>query len=220
VAKIDNFEAGASGLATEGGVNAGRVVIVSRGKGFSVSGTTGTVAATLAPNSSLFTMRLDPGAGGIKAFIERVRVEFTTLTAFSVPVTAGRRIGLFRASGATPSGGTAIVDAVPKHSTNDGSEFSAGNGGDIRFATTALLTVTGITFEPVALRELSLAHVGAAGGFRDAVWEFNAAESMPIQLDAGQLIALRNIPAMDAAGTFQLSVSVDWVEAPVMDWAA
>jgi hypothetical protein len=51
------------------------------------------------------------------------------------------------------------------------------------------------------------------------VWEFAAgAESQPIQLDPGQALLIRNPQAMDAAGTFQLAVAVDWYEAPAMDY--
>jgi hypothetical protein len=219
MAKIDNFEAGASGLATEGGVNAARVVITSRGVGFGVGATTGVMAAALAANSTIFAMRLDPGASN-RAFIERLRIEYTTLTAYTVPVTAGRRIGLFRGTGAAASGGTGIAQPNAKHSIADTSEFSVANGGDIRIATTAALTVTGITYEANAYREMTLSHVGTAGGYREVVWEFNSCENQPIQLDPGQLIAIRNIPLMDAAGTFQLSVSADWFEAPALDWTA
>lgn len=60
---------------------------------------------------------------------------------------------------------------------------------------------------------------GTAGAFRDAVWEFAAgAESQPIQLDPGQALLIRNPQAMDAAGTWQLAVAVDWYEAPAMDY--
>ena len=66
---------------------------------------------------------------------------------------------------------------------------------------------------------MSLVHVGAAGGYREAVYEYGAAASQPIQLDPGQLLAIRNgTAAFDAAGTWQLAVIVDWYEAPLMDY--
>jgi hypothetical protein len=204
-------------LQVEGGLGAARVAVVPRGIGYGTAATSGTIAAALAANSTVFAMRLDPGSTRA-AFIERVRLEVTTIVAFTVPVTAGRRLALYRGSGAASAGGTAIATATPKHSTVSPSEFNAALGGDIRIATTGALTVTGITFEAERFREMSLTHVGAAGAFRDLVWEFSASESQPIQLDPGQLIAVRNPVVMDAAGTWQLAVSVDWYEADAMDW--
>ncbi len=34
----------------------------------------------------------------------------------------------------------------------------------------------------------------------------------------GQVLAIRNPVVMDAAGTWQLAVAVDWYEAPAMDY--
>lgn len=213
---IESGAGASSQLVVEAGLGAARVTNVARGVGFGVGATTGTIAAALAANSTVFAMRLDPSSA-VRAFIERIRLEFTTIVAFTTPVTAGRRLAVFRGSGAAASGGTAISASVPKHSTSNTSEFNSANGGDMRIATTGALTVTGITYEANAFRELSLVHVGAAGGFRDVVWEFSAHESQPIQLEPGQLIGIRNPVLMDAAGTWQLSVSVDWYEAAAMD---
>lgn len=216
MAKHDDYEGKACGGAHELGINAARSVIVPRGVGFAVANNTGTMAAALAANSAVFAMRLDPSATR-RGFVERMRIEFVTTVAFTVPVTAGRRLELFRGSGAAASGGT-LLPPVPKHGIADTSEFSNANGGDIRLATTAALTTTGITFEANSFRTLSLVHVGAAGAYREAVWEFNSAETHPIQLDPGQVLALRNPAAFDAAGTWQMFVCVDWSEAPALDF--
>lgn len=202
----------------EPGISALRTVLTPRGYGFGVAATTGTIGAALAAGSAVFTLRLDPGSTR-RAFIERVRVEYTTIVAYTTPVTAGRRLGIYRGSGAATAGGTSIAVAVAKHGIADTSECSVANGGDIRVATTAALTATGITWEATPLRELSLVHTGAAGAYRDVVWEFaGGSESQPIQLDPGQLIGIRNPAEMDAAGTWQIAVSVDWHEAPALDY--
>lgn len=191
-----------------------RVSIVARGASYAVANITGTIAAALGANSSVFAMRLDPAAGAsYKAYIERIRLQFTTIAAFTVPVTAGRRLALFRGAGAAASGGTAIAAAAKKDTADGNSQFNSGEGGDMRIATTAALTVTGITFETQELRAMTLVHVGAAGNFMEQVWEFNATDSGgPIALNQGELLAIRNPAAMDAAGTWQLGVNVDWVE--------
>jgi hypothetical protein len=190
------------------------VSLQQRGTAFSVSNVTGTIAAALAANSSLFAMRLDAGAGNKDAFIERVRISFTTLVAFTVPLTAGRRLAVYRGSnaGVAMSGGTAITTVAKKHSLSPDSEFELAQGGDIRIATTGALTVGGAIFETNEFATMSLVHVGNAGNFMESVFEFNASEGSPIVLEPGQILAIRNPVAMDAAGTFQVSVRVDWYE--------
>lgn len=181
---------------------------------YSVSNVTGVVAAALAANASVFAMRLDPGAGAKLAFIERIRCQFTTIVAFTVPVTAGRRLALFRGAGAAATGGTAIATSARKDTSGGvSSEVDVVNGGDIRIATTAALGVAGITFEAEPIAIATLSHIGAAGSHHEWIWEFAASEAAPIILQPGQLLAIRNPIAMDAGGTFQLSAGVQWHEA-------
>lgn len=206
----------AANQAVEATTKAARVALVPRTtKAFSVAGTSGIIAAALAANSSIFALRLDPlAAGDVRLYLDRLRVQITTLTAFTTPVTAGRRLSLFRGNGAAASGGTALTVAQ-KWSASVGSEVTG--GGDARIASTGALTVTGITFETPSLREMSMAHIGASGAFVEYALEFAAAESAPIVLEPGQLIAIRNPVLMDAAGTFQIAVSADWHEARALD---
>lgn len=186
-------------------------IVKGRGTGFTVSSVTGTVAAALAQNSSVFAMRLDPSAGK-NAYIERIRLSYTTIVAYTTPVTANRRLALFRGSGAAASNGTAITEATKKLASSIDSEFNSALGGDMRIATTGALTVTGITYETNPIRTMSLVHVGSAGNVYDRVFEFGNGETSPLVLEPGQLLAVRNPVAMDAAGTWQLAVDVDWYE--------
>ena len=188
------------------------VSLQQRGNAFSLSSITGTIAAALGANSSIFAMRFDPGAGNKKAYIERIRITFTCIVAFTVPLTAGRRLAIYRGSGAAASGGTALATVAKKHSISADSEIEAAQGGDARIATTGALTITGITFETNDFATMSLVHVGNAGNFLEEIFEFSAAESAPIVLEPGQVMAIRNPAAMDAAGTWQASVRIDWYE--------
>jgi len=188
------------------------VSIQQRGNAFSASGITGTINAALAANSSIFAMRFDAGAGTKRAYLEMIRIAYTTIVAYTTPVTAGRRLAVYRGSGANASGGIAIATVAKKNSLSAGSEFESANGGDVRIATTGALTVTGITFETNEFATMPLIHVGAAGNFFEEVFEFNANESAPIVLEPGQLLAIRNPQAMDAAGTWQVAVRIDWYE--------
>ena len=195
--------------------NANYSIIRSAGKGYGTSSVTGTIDAALAANSAVFTMRLSPSGGTLKAYIQRIRLEFACIVAFTTPVTAARRLALFRGAGATPSGGTAITGSNAQKSTAySDSGFATSQGGDIRIATTGGLTTTGITFETDPLRSMTLTHVGASGNFMERLWEYNDTSCEPLCIQAGQVLAIRNPAAMDAAGTWQLGVSIDWYEQP------
>lgn len=205
----------AGNQAVEVGAKAARVALVPRSlRNYGVSGTTGIMAAVLAANSAIFAMRMNASADR-RAFVERVRIQYTTLTAFTTPVTAGRRIGLYRGSGVNnPSTGTQLAALKKSTSLAPASWAENAGGGDIRVATTAAITVTGATYEAVPFAEASLVHVGASGGFAEYIFDF---EHAPIILGPGQIFAVRNPVAMDAAGTFQLVVRVDWHEAFLLD---
>lgn len=202
----------AGDLTIESDKEALRSVVVARGNGYTTVGVSGVVAAALAANSSVFAMRFSATAGAQRAYIDRIRLQYTTIVAYTTPVTAARRLALFRGAGAAASGGTAM-NPVSKDTSLATSKFLAANGGDIRVATTAALTVTGITFETDPIAQTTLTHVGAAGGFIEQLWEFTAQESSEIILQPGELLAVRNPAAMDAAGTWQLNVHVHWREA-------
>ena len=193
----------------------GAMIVTERPLGdgaYCVAAKTGTIAAAAAANANVFAMRLDPGAGTVKAYIDSIRLRFTTIVAFTTPVTQTRSLVIKRGSGAATSGGTAIAAANPKDTTYAASEFDAASGGDIRIATTGALTITGITFETIFFAEMTLAHVGAAGAFQENIYEFSV-RNHPIELNAGQLLSIAVGPsAMDAAGTWSLGVGINWHE--------
>ena len=178
---------------------------------YCVAAKTGTIGAAAAANANVFAMRLDPGSS-LKAYIDSIRLRFTTIVAFTTPITQTRSLVIKRGSGAAASGGTAIATVNPKDTTYAASEFDAASGGDVRISTTAALTITGITFETVYFAEMTLAHVGTAGAFYEAVYEFSV-RNHPIELNPGQLLSVAVGPsAMDAAGTWTLGVEVNWHE--------
>lgn len=201
-------------LAVEAVGKAARQVTVPRGAGYSLSTLTGTMAAALVADSTVFAMRLDPSSS-VRAWIDSITLQWTCLTAFTTPITAGRRLALFRGAGAAAGGGTAIATVTQKHSAQSTSEFGATNGGDARIATTAGLTVTGITYDGTAAGQMSLVHVGAAGAYLEQIFNFDAARH-ELVLEPGQLLVVKNPAAMDAGGTWQLAVDVHWREAALL----
>lgn len=210
------FADGTTNWKGESASGAGRVTLVQRGNGYSLGAMTGTMAAALAANAAVFAMRYDPGAGSLRAFVEVLTLEFTTIVAFTTPVTAGRRLAVYRASGANTSGGTAITEMPRLLSTDPASQFDTAEGGDVRIASTGALTVTGVTFEAQPFAFMFLTHVGAAGAYATARFEADSGHG-PLILEPGQLLVVRNGPsAMDAAGTWQLNVNAQWREASLL----
>lgn len=181
------------------------------GSNYAVSAKTGTIAAAAAAGAAVFAMRLDPSSTK-KAWIESIRLRWTTIVAFTTPITATRSIVITRGSGAAASGGTSIATATKKDSTYGISEYDVASGGNIRIATTGALTVTGITWETVNLGEVTLIQAGEAGAFYEAVYEFSV-RNHEIELNAGEVLGIRvGSSAMDAAGTWVLGVEVNWRE--------
>lgn len=213
MAIITDGRALATQIAVEQKTKAGRVTLAPRGFPYASSGITGTMAAALASGAAVFTMRNDASSSKL-VFIERIHLRYTTIVAYTVPITAGRRLHFVRStvSSANPSGGTAI-NPVPKDSTHTDSECSTAGGGDTRIATTAALTVTGTTWDTNVIRTISLTHAGAAGALLEAELGLHAADSAPIILEPGQALGIIAGSAFDAAGTWQLAVNVDYHEA-------
>lgn len=186
--------------------------IAGSGSHYSLSAKTGTITAAQAAGATVFAMRLSPTVSPTKAYIHRIRLRWTTIVAFTTPITQTRSVVITRGAGAAASGGTA-VSTTRKDSAYATSKFDVANGGDARISTTGALTVTGITFGASNLAEYSLIQVGAAGAFYEVVEELQST-THPIELSAGELLAIRVGPsAMDAAGTWSLNVQVDWREA-------
>lgn len=181
------------------------------GNNYTVAAKTGTIAAAAAAGAAVFAMRVNPGSSK-KAYINLLKLRFTTIVAFTTPVTQTRSLVITRGAGAATSGGTAITAVAQKDTAYGASQFDAAVGGDTRIASTGALTVTGITWETVNLGELTLAHVGSAGNFYEAVYEFDL-RNHPVELNPGELLGVRVGPsAMDAAGTWSLGVEVAWRE--------
>ncbi|RYF21779.1 MAG: hypothetical protein EOO77_05350 [Oxalobacteraceae bacterium] len=199
------------GHAIEAKTKAIRVVDCPRGTGYALSGTSGSVAAAAAAGGCFFAMRINPSSTNILTFVERVRLQFTTITAFTTSITAGRRLSLYRGTGAATTGGTQM-QPVNVDTSGAVSQVNTATGGDSRIASTATLGVTGITWEAYPIREMALVHLGAAGyqGNDENVFDFSA--SAPIILQAGQVLGIRNPQAMDAGGVWQISVDIAFHE--------
>ncbi len=187
-------------------------------KGQAGSALTGVVAALA--DGTVWTLRypelaVQPGGskGGLqrRLYVQRIHVQYVTLTAFTTPVTAGRALRLVRgaptgATAANPTGGAAYT-MVRKRSAPTNETLGVG-----RVSTTGVLTTTGLTFETDPMQRMLLAMAGASGNVWDEAWRFDGVEADPLYLLPGELLAIQTDSAFDAAGTFQLQIDVDAVE--------
>jgi hypothetical protein len=190
---------------------AARVLAISRGHYYSQSLLTGIMAAGFTTGNTAWTMRLNPSAA-VQVQLTKLRIAFTTLTAFTTPVTAGRRLALFRGVGATPTTGVAAGVTSEHDSLAPASQCDAGQGGDQRIAGTSTIATAGITFEASPLRSMTLTHLGTAGAYGEKEFDFLGDGGAPLILNPGELFAIRAPVAFDAVGTWQLGVDSQWAE--------
>lgn len=194
--------------------NPTRVINYNRGHGFGVSGISGTIAAALAQDSIILAILCGPQGGiavrdQLSMYYDRLRLAITTIVAFTTPITAARRIAVYRASGGVAATGGAALGVVKKDTNAPASICTSA-----RIATTAALTVAGITREADPIATLDLTHVGAAGARQEMIYELSAPMNSEQAINPGELLVVSNPVAMDAAGTFQLSVDeAHWIEA-------
>lgn len=187
------------------------------GQAWALTGSTGTMAASLAANSVVFALgavatdATKPNIlprGPLK--IEGLRMTFTAIVASATPAAAGRVLQVFK--GATngetmPVGGTALT-ALPKR-TKDAGGDSGMIGDAARIATTTGLTLTGFTRGAVPMETFDLTGGGAATG-RLAFDFFELVNGGALWLDPGEILVVSNPAAFDALLAWQLSVNVDY----------
>ena len=192
------------------------VVEHNRGYGFAVVGATGTMAPALAANSLVFALYCGQqpstqASQQSRVYVDRLRLAFTTIAAFTAAITPGRSLGVYRATAgaghALPIGGAALGIAKK----NSGAPSSVASA---YIATTALLTPGTIVREPNPIAMLDLVAAGAAGALRELVFELAAPMNAPIDIGPDELLVIANPVPMDAGGTWQLAVDeCHWIEA-------
>lgn len=176
-------------------------------RSYEVSGITGTVGAALAQDSVVFAMLVGPNAE-LWAFPDAIRLAFTTIVAFTTPVTAGRRLTVHRATGGVAATGGAALGVVKKKTGAPTSVVT-----DVRIATTVALGIAGITVLPDPIAMLDLTAFGAAGGRAERIYEFNPASYVPPHgIAPGELLVVKTPAVFDAVGTWQLAADVHWTE--------
>jgi len=174
-------------------------------RGQIITGITGTMAAGLSVGSTVWAFRYPASASGV-LYVSRVHQHYCCIGSFTTPVTAGRRLHLVRGSGGDPSGSSALD--VERKNANDTLETLVSG----RIANTGGVTVTSVSYETPVKRRLLLAHAGSAGVDYDEEWRFDGIAAEPLYLQPGQLLGCVAGATFDAAGTWQLNLSVDAIE--------
>jgi hypothetical protein len=163
-------------------------------------GPSAVVAAALAANTPLATLRLGTGAT-TNVYITRMRIAICSATVGASAGVPGQ-IGWQRFTAATPSGGTAHTPARKDLSTGSGTAVS-----DVRDSNAAL-TVTSVSFGDVLVVEpIPNFTVGAVAEF---VTDLD--EDEWIKLTAGDGIALRTQVAAPATMTWTYTWAIHYLE--------
>jgi hypothetical protein len=176
---------------------------------------TGTVAAGAVALADVFWLCRTPtaAAGKTPMVIERIRVRFTCLTAFTTPVTANRALGLCILP-ALP----ALVGTAPLANNFRKQNLFGGGATDAQVAA-CNTTPFNAAASPPAITDvfgvMSLAAFGTSGASLEKTWEFNTGSAVMANVIPGQIIALVSPFGMDAAGTFQLAVECDLQALPL-----
>lgn len=183
-----------------------------QGTPYRVVGISGTIGAALAQDSILFQMRAILDAANVAPIhgplqIDSVYLAFTCIVPFTVPLTAGRQLGLYKATGAIPATGTVLTPVA-----NRSKDAGVDSGVEAAKIAIAGAQTPGAAYarsaNPFALVDLTA--FGTAGARVEKHWSFLDRDAAPEILEPGDSLVLSNPVAMDAAGTFQFMLEVGY----------
>lgn len=187
------------------------------GQAWSLTGSTGTMAASLGANALVFAMQATDDSASAPNLprkapleIEGFRMVFTAIVASATPAAAGRVLQLFRgtanaAGKIAPTGGTALT-GIAKSTLDAGSDSGL---ADARIAGTAGLTAGSFTRGTVPIATFDLTGLGTVGG-RAEFDLFESVNGAAQYLAPGEILVVSNPAAFDALLTWQLTVNVDY----------
>lgn len=185
------------------------------GSPYSLAGITGTMAAALAQDAVVFAMRAftNPAAPSPSTLRAPLQVDglylaFTTIVAFTTPITAGRRLGIYKGSAALPNAGTAITPVAKR--TNDAGADNGLDTAAAQIATTVGLTAGAFVRQANLLGMLDLTAFGTAGARVEKYFPFLDQVDGPVILEPGEVLVVSNPVVFDAAGTWQLEVDAHY----------
>lgn len=143
--------------------------------------------------------------------LERLRLQYTTITAFTTPVTAGRELALCK------------IEALPlpvgsrKSAVRKSALFgeTGGGSGQVVADTGPLAPVGAAPSLDDVFGRVSLAGYGTAGATFTKEWRWDTGSSQMISVPFTDPVAVICTSAMDAGGTFELVIEVDYQCVPI-----
>ena len=197
--------------------------------GFRIVGQSNLIAAGLTADSLVVGIHIsdDYDAGNLThyklpVYLERLELTFTCIGAFTAPITAGRRleIGMQTNPGSdlTFTGGLdlSVVEKMFGSNSQPATLPRPIDGADqCQIADTGALTPSD-SISPSLIGLLPLMHAGTAGAVVNKTWVFDAEEATPFALSDRSVLVVRTpvSQAMDAAGTWQLTLEADFQYLP------
>lgn len=186
------------------------------GPAWGLTGITGTMAAALAQDALVFAFGAvaNPVGGPSQVLvraplqIEGIQIVYTAIVAAATPVTAGRRLAIYKGTNGTmPTGGTSLTPVAKR--TKDQTADNGLLGGTALIATTAGLTAGGFTRSANPIATIDLVGLGHAGDRN--LWQYYKKwDASSLWLDPGEILVISNPQAFDATLTWQLSIDVDY----------
>lgn len=167
---------------------------------YSVCGYTGTIAAGIAANTSLMSMRFSSSSTRI-AYVKKMRVDIAVITVGATGLIP-TPFGLQRFTSATPSGGSAFTPANLNESLDSATDMT-----DVR-ANASALTVTSVVFGSVIDQVAVPVFISGSG----PAYTWNIQPTYPIVLQAGDGLALRIQSVGPATQTWMFSFVAEWEE--------
>lgn len=163
------------------------------------------VAASLAAATMLMSARMAVGSAR-KAYITKIRLHLTPVTGAAAALIPGT-IGIQRFTAVTPTGGNARTPSRLGEAKGSATDIT-----DIRDRNTALTgaptfgTILGMTQIPVTIGAVSAGYTQQDG----IEWIFEPVT--PIELEAGDGIALRTVGTCPATATWTYAYNMHWFE--------
>jgi hypothetical protein len=187
---------------------------------YAIAVTSGLITSTgVTANSSLFSAIWAPPLSQQNVFpqcvITRLTVIGTTITAFGSALELGWGAFIARAVTGKCSGGTAVTLSGDNNQVRTimGTSLFTSTNSDMRIASTAGLTTSGVT------RTLDANPFAVSGSYLSTsnptalAYKASLADGEhPITLNSGEGIDIQNLIAFTATGTVRLAVAMSWVE--------
>jgi hypothetical protein len=192
------------------------------GDGLVVAGTSGRIAAGLLANDFVFGIRIPAdyvkSNVSLPVYLERVEIDWTCLTAFTVPVTAGRRLSISRASvsplGGSISGGQ-TMSFTRKSASQSTTPLPFATAETLIATTGALTVVNPASFPPIgSIGNLSLSGFGNAGNTTSKIFRFTGEDTAPVKFVANDCLIVWAPQTFDAGGEWEFTMQATFQYLP------